>query len=72
MKKAPTLQIEKISGSLFPDQETAWQAALPLISENLQAVIRDLIERGELVNDQGKIDIPKPSRFCGNGDPSSR
>jgi hypothetical protein len=72
MRKAPTLQIEEIGGDLFPSQEAAWRAALPLIAEHLQAVIRDLIERGELVIDQGKIDVPKPSRYRGNGDPSSR
>lgn len=61
MKKAPALQVEEISGDKFPDRDTAWRAALPLFSENLQAVIRDLLERGELVNINGKI-IPKPKK----------
>ena len=61
MKKAPALQVEEISGDKFPDRHTAQDAALSLISENLQAVIRDLLERGELVNVNGKI-IPKPKK----------
>jgi len=61
MKKAPALQVEEISGDKFPDRHTAQDAALPLISENLQAVIRDLVERGELVNVKGKI-IPNPNK----------
>jgi len=60
MKKAPALQVEEISGDKFPDRRTAQNTALPLISENLQAVIRDLLERGELVNVDGKI-IPNPA-----------
>jgi hypothetical protein len=65
MKKAPALQIEEKSGDQFPDLETAQRAALPLVSANLQAVIRDLLERGELVNDNGKI-IPNPKRYDRN------
>jgi hypothetical protein len=61
MKKAPALQVEEFSGYKFPDRHTAQDAALSLISENLQAVIRDLLERGELVNVNGKI-IPKPKK----------
>jgi hypothetical protein len=61
MKKAPALQVEEISGDKFPDCHTAQDAALSLISENLQAVIRDLLERGELVNVTGKI-IPNPDK----------
>ena len=61
MKKAPALQVEEISGDKFPDRHTAQDAALSLISENLQAVIRDLLERGELVNVNGKI-IPKSKK----------
>ena len=59
MKKAPALQIEEISGDKFPDRDKAQDAALPLISASLQSVIQDLLERGVLVNDNGKI-IPKP------------
>ena len=55
MKKSPALQVEEIPGDTFPDLESAQRAALPLVSANLQAVIRDLLERGELVNDNGKI-----------------
>ena len=66
MKKSPTLQVEEIPGEQFPDLETAQRTALPLVSANLQAVIRDLLERGELVNDNGKI-VPNPDRFGRNG-----
>lgn len=69
MKKTPALQIEEIGGDRFPDRRAAQRAALPLLSENLQAVIRDLLERGELVNVDGKI-IPNPSRYGCSGDPT--
>jgi hypothetical protein len=65
MKKAPVLQLEQIPGHQFPDREAAQRAALPQFSESLQAVIRELIKRGELVNDNGKI-IPG-SCYQGNG-----
>ena len=59
MRKPQVLQIEEISGDKFPDRDTAQDAAMPLISVSLQAVIQDLLERGVLVNVDGKI-IPKP------------
>lgn len=59
MKKAPALQVEEIDGDKYPDRDAAQRAALPLISANLQAVIKDLLERGVLINDNGKI-IPNP------------
>ena len=59
MRKPPSLQVEEISGDKFPDRDTAQDAALPLISASLQAVIQDLLERGVLVNVEGKI-IPNP------------
>ena len=55
MRKAPALQVEEISGDKFPDRDAAQSAALSLISANLQAVIHDLLERGVLVNSDGKI-----------------
>jgi hypothetical protein len=67
MKKPPALQVEQIPGDQFPDREAAQRAALPPLSENVQAVIRDLLERGELVKVNGKI-IPNPhSRYDSNG-----
>jgi hypothetical protein len=54
-RRTPALQLEQIPGEQFPDRETAQHAALPQLAESLQAVIRDLLERGELVNDNGKI-----------------
>lgn len=59
MRRSPDLQIEEISGDQFPDLETAQNAALPLLAENLQSVIRALLDRGILVNVNGKI-IPNP------------
>ena len=70
MKKAPVLELEKIPGDRYPNLETAQRAALPQLGESLQTVIRDLLERGELVNDNGKI-IPGP-RYRGNGCHPSR
>jgi len=67
MKKSPALQVEQIPGDQFPDRETAQRAALPLLVDSLHAVLQDLLERGELVNVNGKIDVPKPSRFHSNG-----
>ena len=66
MKKRPVhLHLEQIPGDRYPDLEAAQRAALSSMSESLQAVIRNLLERGELVNDNGKI-IPGP-RYGGNG-----
>ena len=71
MKKAPALRVEEVPGDQFPDREAAWRAALPALSQDLLTVIQDLLERGELVNINGKI-IPNPSRYGRNGDPSTR
>ena len=60
MKTAPVLQLERISGDLYPDRDSAQDAALPLIAESLHAVIRDLLIRGVLVEIDGKI-IPNPT-----------
>jgi hypothetical protein len=60
MRKSPALQVEEISGDQYPDLATAQSAALPLLADNLQSVIRDLLERGILVNVDGKI-IPNPN-----------
>ena len=60
MKKAPALQLEEISGNIFSDRNAAQKAALPLLSENLQVIVQDLLERGVLVNINGKI-IPNPN-----------
>lgn len=61
MRKTPALQVEEISGDQFPDRHTAQEAALSLISENLQVIIRELLERGELVIIDGKI-MPNPCK----------
>ena len=55
MRKAPSLQVEEISGKKYPDLDAAQDAALPQLSESLQAVIRDLLMKGVLINDNGKI-----------------
>ena len=59
MRHSPALQIEEISGDRYADLSDAQGAALSLLADNLQAVIRDLLERGVLVNVDGKI-IPNP------------
>jgi hypothetical protein len=64
MKKSPALQLEEISGEQYPDRQAAQRAALPQFTESLRAIIRELLERGALVNDNGKI-IPGPC-FHGN------
>jgi hypothetical protein len=64
MKKAPALQLEQVPGERFPDRGAAQRAALPQLVQSMQAVIQDLLERGELVNDNGKI---IPGRYHGNG-----
>ena len=73
MKKPPALQVEEIPGDQFPDRETAQRAALPALAEHLGAVLQDLLQRGELVNVNGKI-IPNrrtadrsSSRYDRNG-----
>jgi len=58
-KKAPVIAIEEKPGDKYPDLESAQDAALSLISASLQALIRDLLERGALINANGKI-IPNP------------
>ena len=60
MKKPPALQVEAIDGDQFPDRDSAQEAALESLSENLRAVIHDLLKRGVLLVDvDGKI-IPNP------------
>jgi len=59
MPKTTPLQVEEIAGDKFPDRDSAQDAALPLLAESLQAIIRDLLERGVLVKVNGKI-IPNP------------
>ena len=61
MSKQPALQveIEEIGGDQFSDRDSAQEAALPLLAESLQAIIRDLLKRGVLVQIDGKI-IPNP------------
>jgi hypothetical protein len=55
VKKALALQIEEIAGNKFPDRDSAQHAAMESLSEDLQAVIRNLLERGVLVKVDGKI-----------------
>jgi len=54
-KKAQILTIEEMPGEKYPDLATAQRAALPSISASLQAVIRDLLNNGNLINVNGKI-----------------
>ena len=59
MRKTPALHVEEIGGDKYASLEAARRAALPEIAASLQAVIRDLLARGVLINDNGKI-IPNP------------
>jgi hypothetical protein len=58
-KIAPSMIIEEEPGNQYPSLEAAQQAALSLISANLQDVIRELLKSGELIEVNNKI-IPKP------------
>lgn len=66
-KRLPTLQVEEIPGDQFVDREAAQRAALHHLSENLQTVIRNLLERGDLVNDNGTIKPRAKRRMQING-----
>lgn len=60
MRTSPPITItEEINGDKFPDLQSAQRAALPLLADNLQTVIRDLLDRGVLVIVDGKI-MPNP------------
>ena len=54
-KKAQEIEIEEIPGEKFPDLQSVQIAALPLITESLQSVIRELLESGDLVLIDNKI-----------------
>lgn len=54
-KKAQVIDIEEIPGEKFPDLQSVQIAALPLITESLQSVIRELLESGDLVLIDNKI-----------------
>ena len=60
-RKTPDLQIEEISGERFPDLKAAQDAAMPKLARSIEAVIRDLLERGILVIENGQL-IPNPQR----------
>jgi len=55
MRKSPPITIQEIPGDQYADLKDAQRAALPLLADNLQAVVMDLLERGALINDHGKI-----------------
>ena len=54
-RKIPNLTLEEIPGNEVSALDAVQRAALPLISANLQTVIRDLLARGVLVETNGKI-----------------
>jgi hypothetical protein len=55
------LQVEEFSGERFPDLGTAQRLALPALAACLEPVIRELISKGELIVENGKI-IPNPEK----------
>ncbi len=54
-RKPSKLTLEEIPGSEIPNLHAAQRAALPMISANLQSVIRALLASGALVVADGKI-----------------
>ena len=54
-KKAQVIAIEEKPGDKYAYLESAQRAALPSISESLQAVIRELLESGALINVNGRL-----------------
>ena len=61
MRRSPDLQVEEISGNQYPDLKTVQDATLSQLANSLQSVIRDLLDRGDLVIKDGKI-VPNPAR----------
>ena len=60
MQKAPSLQVEEISGDEYPDLESVQRAAMPFMAEDLKNVVLSLLEKGVLIKTaDGKI-IPNP------------
>jgi hypothetical protein len=55
MQTPPHLQVEEIGGQEYADLTDAQRAALPQLADSLQVVIKELLERGVLVNINGKI-----------------
>jgi hypothetical protein len=55
------LQIEEHSGERYPDLGTAQRLALPALVACLEPIIRELINRGELIVENGRI-IPNPEK----------
>ena len=55
------LQVEEFSGERYPDLGTAQRLALPSLAACLEPIIRELISRGELVVENGRI-IPNPEK----------
>jgi hypothetical protein len=55
----PTTITDEISGDQYADLNAVQRAALPLFSDDLQSVIRDLLDRGVLIIVDGKV-IPNP------------
>jgi hypothetical protein len=54
-QKKQVITIEEMPGKKYPDLASVQRAALPSISASLQAVIRDLLNSGNLINVNGKI-----------------
>ena len=60
MRTSKPLHIEPIGGDQYPDLETVQRAALPQLAESFQGLVKDLLQKGLLVNVNGKI-IPNPT-----------
>ena len=55
------LQVDEFSGERYPDLGTAQRLALPALVACLEPIIGELISRGELVVENGRI-IPNPEK----------
>ena len=55
------LQVAEHSGKRYPDRGTAQRLALPALAACLEPIIRELINRGELIVENGRI-IPNPEK----------
>jgi len=60
-KELVEMEINEFSGDKYSDLVTAQKLALHSFAESLEPIIRDLIEKGELVVLNGRI-IPKPEK----------
>lgn len=57
MRKNSPIEIQEIGGDRYPDLDTAWRLAMPMMAKDLAKILQELLEAGELVVVDGKIVI---------------